>query len=115
MLEKSPSTIKESEILYKSPFTLSDAKENLIKVKNAKNVIIFGTGNLGKIVIAALKKEGINIICLSDNNRSRWNTIYNGYKVIPPEELKKTDTLVQLHFVQIQKLCQILPKIIALL
>jgi len=91
MLEKSPSTIKESEILYKSPFTLSDAKENLIKVKNAKNVIIFGTGNLGKIVIAALKKEGINIICLSDNNRSRWNTIYNGYKVIPPEELKKTD------------------------
>ena len=55
------------------------------ELKNTKGVILFGTGNLGNIVLAALKKAKINIICLTDNNKSRWGKIYNGYKknIIP--------------------------------
>ena len=78
-------------MLYNSPFRHVDTKENLQKVKAYNNVIVFGTGNLGNIVIAALKKEGINVLFLTDNNRSKWNTEIHGYKVVPPKELKKTN------------------------
>ena len=76
-------------MLYKSPFKVDKAKETLSEISKYDGVIIFGTGNCGNIVIAALKKANINIICLADNNRSRWGTIYNGHKVISPKELNK--------------------------
>ena len=78
-------------MLYKSPFNIPDSKDNFKKIKDSKGVIVFGTGNLGNIVIAALKKIGVNIVCLTDNNRSRWGKIYNGHKVISPKELVNTN------------------------
>lgn len=80
-------------MLYKSPFNIPDSKDNFKKIKDSNGVIVFGTGNLGNIVIAALKKIGVNIVCLTDNNRSRWGEIYNGHKVIPPKELINTNNL----------------------
>ena len=46
-------------MLYKSPFNIPDSKDNFKKIKDSKGVIVFGTGNLGNIVIAALKKIGV--------------------------------------------------------
>ena len=80
-------------MLYRSPFKIPDSKDNFNNIKNSDGVIVFGTGNLGSIVIAALKKAGINIICLTDNNRSRWGHIYNGHKVISPKELKNINNM----------------------
>jgi hypothetical protein len=65
-------------MLYKSPFKIDNSKNIYDQLKKTKGVILFGTGNLGNIVLAALKKAKINIICLTDNNKSRWRKIYIG-------------------------------------
>ena len=81
-------------MLYRSPFEVYNSKNIYEELKSTKGVILFGTGNLGNIVLAALQKAKINIICLTDNNKSRWGKIYNGYKVIPPSELINTNNEV---------------------
>ena len=60
------------------------------KFSKTEGVVVFGTGNCGALVLSGLKRANINVICLSDNNKSRWGKTINGYKVVPPEELKST-------------------------
>jgi organic radical activating enzyme len=81
-------------MLYKSPFKVENPSKIYNKLQNGSGVIVFGTGNMGNIVLAALKKANINIICLTDNNKSRWGEIYNGHKVIPPSDLKNTNNKI---------------------
>lgn len=53
--------------------------------------IIFGTGELGKRIVAGLKKLQIPIEGFADNNRSLWGTIIDGHCVFSPEELTRMD------------------------
>lgn len=53
-------------------------------------VIIFGTGNLSKILEKSLN-ENVEIVSYLDNNKDKWEEIYNGKKVINPMKLKKYD------------------------
>ena len=77
-------------MIYKSPFKIENSLETLNKIKEVSQsgVIIFGTGNFGLLVLTALKKLNINVIGFADNNYSRWNQIWNGYKVYSPKKLK---------------------------
>ena len=77
-------------MIYISPFKVDNVEETIDKLSKSVGVIVFGTGNFGLLVLAALKKANIDVICLSDNNKSRWGKIVNGYKIIPPKELKST-------------------------
>ena len=78
-------------MIYNSPFKVEKVNEVFDQLSKTEGVIVFGTGNCGSLVLAALKKANINIICLADNNKSRWGKIYNGHKVVSPEELKSTN------------------------
>ena len=77
-------------MIYKSPFKIKDSLETLnnIKKSSESGVIIFGTGNFGLLVLTALKKLNINVIGFTDNNYSRWDKTWNGYKVFSPKNLK---------------------------
>ena len=77
-------------MIYISPFKVNNAQEVLNKLSKTEGVIVFGTGNCGALVLSGLKKANIKVICLTDNNKSRWGKIIKGYKVVPPEELKST-------------------------
>ncbi|MAI02489.1 MAG: hypothetical protein CMP40_01505 [Rickettsiales bacterium] len=81
-------------MLYKSPFKVENTENIYSKLRNSNGVMVFGTGNLGNIVLAALKKAEIKVIKLVDNNKSRWGKIYNGFEVIAPKDLKKTNNEV---------------------
>ena len=78
-------------MIYNSPFKVEKANEVFEKLSKTEGVIVFGTGNCGLLVLAALKKANVKIICLADNNKSRWGTVYNDHKVVSPEELKSTN------------------------
>ena len=58
-----------------------------------KNVILFGVG--GKLEYEKQKNQSLfdslNIIAISDNNRERWDTEYEGIKVINPNVIVKFD------------------------
>ena len=78
-------------MIYTSPFKVEKANEVFDELSKTEGVIVFGTGNCGSLVLAALNKANINIVCLTDNNKSRWGEMYNGHKVVSPEELKSTN------------------------
>ena len=69
---------------------IPNSLKTLIKVKKYEGVILFGTGNLGKIVLNALNKAKIDVVAIADNNESNWNKEWNGHKVISIDELAKT-------------------------
>ena len=96
-------------MIYTSPFKVDNVQETFDKLSKASGVIIFGTGNCGAIVQAALKKSKINILCLSDNNKHKWGKIIDGNKVVSPKELKSSNNetpiiiAVDLNFPYIRK------------
>ena len=65
--------------------------KTLLKVKKYEGVILFGTGNLGKIVLKALDKAKIKVIAIADNNESNWNKEWSGHRVMSIDELTKTN------------------------
>ena len=80
---------KGKNMLYKSPFKVTNVEKTYNDLKKGNGVIVFGTGNLGNIVLAALKKADIKVIKLVDNNKSRWGKNYNGFEVIPPKKFER--------------------------
>jgi len=96
-------------MLYTSPFKVNEVEETFNKISNTSGVIIFGTGNCGALVQAALKKAKINIVCLSDNNKHKWGKVIDNDKIVPPNELKSTNNTtpiiiaVDLNFPYIRK------------
>lgn len=54
------------------------------------NVILFGTGKASFIVKSSLKSE-VNIVCYCDNDKSKWNTIHEGKKVINPKVISNIE------------------------
>lgn len=51
-------------------------------------VIVFGTGKASQIVESALKNE-VNIICYCDNNKEKWDELYNNKIVINPLKIRE--------------------------
>ncbi len=78
-------------MIYSSNLQNNNSSEILEKLSKAKELIIFGTGNYGMLVLGALKKKNIKVDYFCDNNKSRWGKVYGGLKVISPEDLKKTN------------------------
>lgn len=50
------------------------------------DVIIFGVGRLAKKILSFLEKD-YNIIFFVDNDKSKWETIFEGYVVKAPDEI----------------------------
>ena len=84
---------KGKNMLYKSPFKVKNVEKTYNDLKKVMVLLFFGTGNLGNIVLAALKAD-IKVIKLVDNNKSRWGKNYNGFEVIPPKNLKETNNKI---------------------
>ena len=65
--------------------------------KKTKSTILFGTGNLGKIALKAIKNTNINITAIADNDENKWGKKWHGYEVINPEDIKNfknVDTVI---------------------
>ena len=72
----------------KNIFSRTSVKETFDKISKFGKVIVFGTGNCGAIVQAALKEKNIKIHCLVDNNKHKWGKIIQGDQIINPKKLK---------------------------
>lgn len=52
------------------------------------DIIVFGTGEIGKAVLPFLEKE-YHILFFVDNNEKKWGTIFEKYRTESPEKIKK--------------------------
>ncbi len=71
-------------MLYEFLEEIDGADKTYENLKKETGVIVFGTGNCGALVVAALKKAEIKITALADNNNARWGETYFGIEVLPP-------------------------------
>ncbi len=49
-------------------------------------VVLFGAGSLGRQVLAHLRRDHIEPVCFSDNNRESWGRTIDGLEVLPPPD-----------------------------
>ena len=59
-------------------------------LKEQKELVLFGAGKYGAVVLAALKREGIDSVrCLCDNNGKVIGQLIDGLEVISPLDAQK--------------------------
>ena len=74
-------------MIYSAPQSIIN--DNLFNnLKDFNSVVLFGTGNFGKIALKSIQKANIKIDAIADNDESKWGHEWNGYKVISPDEFK---------------------------
>ena len=94
-------------MIYSAPQSIIN--DNLFNnLKDFNSVVLFGTGNLGKIALKSIQKANIKIDAIADNDESKWGHEWNGYKVISPDEFKNLGNdicviIASLNFVYMKK------------
>ena len=61
--------------------------QDLLKTQHAienENLILFGSGNLGRKIAAYFKEKGFKIVCFADNNENKNNTVIDDIVVHTP-------------------------------
>ena len=56
----------------KSKINVPGSDQIFNSILKDKNVIVFGTGNFGSIVLKGLSLANINVIGFGDNNENNW-------------------------------------------
>jgi len=77
-----------NELLNEDIFSAIRRSLNLFKneiKKSNGNIILVGSGNLGRKVNFALKKNGIQIRAFIDNNPNRWDQTIDNVKILDPK------------------------------
>jgi FkbM family methyltransferase len=54
--------------------------------QGASRVVIFGCGQLGRAILPAVTKAGLDVVAYADNNRSSWGTTFEGIPIVSPAE-----------------------------
>ena len=65
---------------------IEKARDDIYGIAPNEKVLIFGCGNIGKLVYHTLKKKGMSPACFADNNSSLWGTQIYEVPVISPQE-----------------------------
>lgn len=58
-----------------------------------KKIVLYGTGNYGKIMFNYFRSKNIKIECFSDSDKNRWGKYFLNFAIIPPEELLDIDNI----------------------
>ena len=73
---------------------VSNIRDDGFNLAEKSNVVVFGTGNFGKIVVRAVLESGISIKKVCDTNPSNWGKSFCGYSVFGPDDLCSEDTVL---------------------
>lgn len=81
----------KSDIKVDRSFYIIDEEKiiNFVKKNKGREIAIWGAGEIGQIVSAWLKKQGVIISCFMDIDPKKQGKIINGIKVIPIDTKKK--------------------------
>jgi hypothetical protein len=79
--------IQLEELLKKDQATLINTQKEAFKqltAKTGERYVLFGSGRLGQITLAGLRKSGIEPLAFADNNSKLWGAKVNGLQVLSP-------------------------------
>ena len=64
---------------------IDKARTDIASIDAGERVIIFGAGNIGKVVLYALKGKGADVICFTDNDKWLWGKEVEGVVIKEPD------------------------------
>ena len=64
---------------------------DLLRDVHIRDIIIFGTGEIGKIAVHLLEKQ-YHILFAVDNEEIKWGNSFEGYSIKPPTEILDYDS-----------------------
>src|SRR5208337_166548 len=50
------------------------------------NVVLFGAGGAGREALQHMRKHGHEPVAFSDNDATRWDTMFDGVRIVSPGE-----------------------------
>ena len=77
------------EVLKKDATALINEQKTVfdqLTVATGETFILFGSGRLGQITLAGLRKAGVEPLAFADNNPKLWNTSVEGLRVLSPQD-----------------------------
>jgi organic radical activating enzyme len=74
---------------FKSKINVPGSDQIFNSILKDKNVIVFGTGNFGSIVLKGLSLANINVIGFGDNNENNWGKKWQDKEIFSLEVLEK--------------------------
>lgn len=108
MIYESPERVeayieKDAAEEFEREQSIFDGIQYLMTVPEGK-IVLFGIGRRGKFVLEVLKNNKDRIVCLTDNAKEKWNSVYDGHTVLSPKDaIKKFPDAVFLIAVKEQK------------
>ena len=63
------------------------SRDNISQLKPSKSIVIFGAGNIGRLVLYALEKRGIRPYRMIDNNSSLWGMSVEAVLIESPDKV----------------------------
>lgn len=69
--------------------TLKNEVQSIRAIEPYCDIVIFGTGNLGELVNSYLGMNNKKASASTDNDKTKWNTVWNGMMVLSPQECIK--------------------------
>jgi FkbM family methyltransferase len=76
------------ELLRESPESVAEREQTTfdrLAAPHGNRMVLFGTGGLGKITVAGLRRLGIEPLAFCDNNQTLWGEEVEGLEVLSPE------------------------------
>ena len=58
-----------------------------VELNNAKAVVLYGTGIMGRSALPHLLGLGLNIVAFSDSNEAKWGRFVDDVLVVPPSQI----------------------------
>lgn len=65
---------------------VEEDRKKLLSFVDGKEIVVFGTGEIGKSAVSFLNRNQVNIVSLMDNDFTLWSTKKYGIIILPPEE-----------------------------
>lgn len=81
---------KFSEFMERDNVRFCEMKEKINQIGSDGKVIIFGYGNVGKLVYQHMCYSGKNTVAYVDNNEALWGTVSDGVEVMAPQQAVNT-------------------------
>lgn len=83
------SYINEVSNIYSQTKKSFEKVFNLIEHNNFKNIILYGAGVVGGIVLKLLMSENLNVVGFTDDSPSKTGEKLHGFTIFEPEEVSK--------------------------
>ena len=78
-------------LVFETYRKIDKARSDIFSISSEERVIIFGAGNIGKVLLCVLLGKGADVVCFTDNDKRLWGSEIEGITVKEPGKVFTTE------------------------